>query len=142
MPTSSHAAAAARSSPLLFSTPAVQHQAHVAHVFPARERREDGLGIGHLRHSPGIDEAGDLDAAQAGSRDTIDEVHLDRCRQGLRLRLQAVTRPHLDDLDSRFHSSLQPRSLATSDGAYLRSAAGSMHFSPLLRLSRSRPSPL
>jgi hypothetical protein len=55
---------------------AIHHQSDEMGVARAVETGQHLLGIGHLRDLARIDEAGDLDAAQAGSQQTGDELDL------------------------------------------------------------------
>jgi hypothetical protein len=75
----------------------VGHQHRVAHARPAADPGQHLGGIGHLRHPLGRHEGTGLDDPAAGLRQPLDKGDLHRRRQALRLVLQAVARPHLDD---------------------------------------------
>jgi hypothetical protein len=55
--------------------------------------------IGQLRNPLRIDEAGDLDGAQAAARKRVDERDLVRRRHQAGLVLQAIAWPHLEEDD-------------------------------------------
>ena len=76
----------------------VEHQADVGDAVGRRERGEHRLGVGHLRHAGGVDEAGHLDPAGPGGDRPVDELDLVLGREHGLLVLQPVARRHLDDL--------------------------------------------
>jgi hypothetical protein len=65
-----------------------------------RQRGQHGLGIRHLRHTPGIHETRDFDALEAAGHQAPDELHLGVGGQHLGLALQAIARPDFDDFDA------------------------------------------
>src|SRR5690606_25784706 len=60
--------------------------------------------VGQLRHPFGADEAGGLDAAQAGGREPVDQLDLVGSGNELLLVLQAIARADLDDADEVVHA--------------------------------------
>lgn len=63
------------------------------------ECRHDLVGIGHLRHPPGVHETHGLDPAEPCPDGAGDELDLGGGGEGRRVGLQAVPRCDLDDLD-------------------------------------------
>jgi len=76
----------------------VGHQDRIADPVQAVDLGQDLGRVGHLRHPFGRGEAARLDGAQAGGGQGVNQRHLGRCRHLAGLVLQAVTRPHFDDL--------------------------------------------
>jgi hypothetical protein len=60
----------------------------------------DLLGPGHLRHAPGVDEAGGLHAPYPGRGQPVAELGAHLRGESLLLVLQAVARPNLDYFDA------------------------------------------
>ncbi len=63
------------------------------------------VGIGQLRDSIGMDEAGGLDVAQAGTNQTVDEPQLVGSVNNDSFVLQAVARANLIDLQEVVHTT-------------------------------------
>ncbi len=82
---------------------AVQHQADVLHAGHLRQSSEHRFGVRHLRHAFRIDEARDFDALQARGNQAPDQFELGRRRQNLRLALQSIARPHINDFNLSRH---------------------------------------
>ena len=84
---------------------AIQHQSDEMGVARPAETGQHLLGVGHLRHLARIDEAGDLDATQAGGQQPGDQLDLGGRGEDERVDLQAVARPDLDHFDLSPHGS-------------------------------------
>ena len=77
----------------------VQDQADTRCAPLAGQCGHDLLGAGHLRHAARIDEGHRFDAANPTSLQAANEFHLHRRVENCFFVLQAVSRPHLDNLD-------------------------------------------
>ena len=80
---------------------AVEHQRDIGHVVAARQPGDHRLGIGHLRHARGIDEARHLQPPRARTDRAVDQFELGRGRNDAVLILQPVAGGDLDDFDCR-----------------------------------------
>ncbi len=77
----------------------IQDQRTVGHVRQHWQRRTDLFGVGHLGHSLGMHERGDLDTVQAGSCQIGDQLDLLCGRKQGVLALEPVAGSNLDDLN-------------------------------------------
>src|SRR5690606_25502453 len=86
-----------RSSDLALVSFLVGHQHRVMDARATGDPGEHLGGVGQLRHPPGADEAGRLDALQAGGREPVDQFDLVGAGDHRLLVLQPVARADLDD---------------------------------------------
>ena len=85
---------------------------------PPLDPGEDLLGVGELRDHVGAHERGDLDPADPGRREQVDEADLVRGRDRLRLVLEPVPRSHLAHRHTLWQFKRHPCSLSrTRSGA-------------------------
>ena len=68
---------------------------------PAFDRRDDVLRARHLRHAAWVDEARDLDGRETRGHESVDEVGPHIGGEHVRLVLEAVPRPDVDDGHAR-----------------------------------------
>jgi hypothetical protein len=77
---------------------AVEHEGRVDSA-ALRQLREDLLGVCHLRHAGGTDEAGGFDAGEAGAREPHAQLRAGLRRERHLVALEPVARTHVADAD-------------------------------------------